>query len=83
MTPPQSILAADSAVFQTGREEGSPKGKRDGVHQFGIPPKGTANFGWVQPFSHHLAPQGMAGFALANGCMSCNQSGEKETWLPS
>ena len=25
---------------------------------------------------HHLAPQGMAGFVLANGSMSSNQSGE-------
>ena len=41
---------------------------------------------WVQHFIHcirrslgeggHLAPQGMAGFVLANGSMSSNQSGE-------
>jgi type I restriction enzyme M protein len=46
--------------------------------QFGIPPKGNANFAWVQHFIHHLAPQGMAGFVLANGSMSSNQSGEGE-----
>ena len=40
------------------------------------PPKGNANFAWVQHFIHHLAPQGMAGFVLANGSMSSNQSGE-------
>ena len=39
-------------------------------------PKGNANFAWVQHFIHHLAPQGMAGFVLANGSMSSNQSGE-------
>ena len=44
--------------------------------QFGTPPKGNANFAWVQHFIHHLAPQGMAGFVLANGSMSSNQSGE-------
>jgi type I restriction enzyme M protein len=44
--------------------------------QFGIPPKGNANFAWVQHFIHHLAPNGMAGFVLANGSMSSNQSGE-------
>ena len=44
--------------------------------QFGMPPKGNANFAWVQHFIHHLAPQGMAGFVLANGSMSSNQSGE-------
>ncbi len=32
------------------------------------PPKGNANFAWVQHFIHHLAPQGM----------SSNQSGEGE-----
>jgi type I restriction enzyme M protein len=46
--------------------------------QFGVPPKGNANFAWVQHFIHHLAPQGMAGFVLANGSMSSNQSGEGE-----
>ena len=44
--------------------------------QFGVPPKGNANFAWVQHFIHHLAPQGMAGFVLANGTISSNQSGE-------
>ena len=44
--------------------------------QFGVPPKGNANFAWVQHFIHHLAPHGMADFVLANGSMSSNQSGE-------
>jgi len=44
--------------------------------QFGVPPKGNANFARVQHFIHHLAPQGMAAFVLANGSMSSNQSGE-------
>ncbi|MFA7303247.1 MAG: class I SAM-dependent DNA methyltransferase, partial [Methanoregula sp.] len=44
--------------------------------KFGIPPNGNANFGWVQHFIHHLAPTGIAGFVLANGSMSGNQSGE-------
>ena len=44
--------------------------------QFGVPPKGNANYAWVQHFIHHLAPRGMAGFVLANGSMSSNQSGE-------
>ena len=43
---------------------------------YGVPPKGNANFAWVQHFVHHLAPGGMAGFVLANGSMSSNQSGE-------
>jgi hypothetical protein len=39
-------------------------------------PRGNANFASVQHFIHHLAPHGMAGFVLANGSMSSNQSGE-------
>lgn len=46
--------------------------------KYGVPPKGNANFAWVQHFIHHLAPTGMAGFVLANGSMSSNQSGEGE-----
>jgi type I restriction enzyme M protein len=50
--------------------------------QYGVPPRGNANFAWVQHFIHHLAPAapgssgGMAGLVLANGSMSSNQSGE-------
>jgi type I restriction enzyme M protein len=45
---------------------------------FGAPPAGNANFAWVQHFIHHLSPTGLAGFVLANGSMSSNQSGEGE-----
>ena len=44
----------------------------------GVPPKGNANFAWVQHIVHHLAPTGAAGFVLANGSMSSAQSGEGE-----
>ncbi|MEG5054936.1 MULTISPECIES: class I SAM-dependent DNA methyltransferase [unclassified Microcoleus] len=46
--------------------------------QHGTPPKGNANYGWVQHIIHHLAPNGIAGFVLANGSMSSTQSGEGE-----
>jgi type I restriction enzyme M protein len=45
---------------------------------YGAPPAGNANFAWVQHFIYHLAPTGIAGFVLANGSMSSNQSGEGE-----
>jgi type I restriction enzyme M protein len=45
---------------------------------YGVPPAGNANYAWVQHFLHHLAPDGTAGFVLANGSMSSNQSGEGE-----
>ena len=44
--------------------------------EYGAPPKGNANFAWVQHIVHHLAPSGAAGFVLANGSMSSNQSRE-------
>ena len=46
--------------------------------QYGAPPAGNANFAWVQHIVRHLAPAGVAGFVLANGSMSSNQSGEGE-----
>jgi len=46
--------------------------------RYGVPPTGNANFAWVQHMVHHLAPAGVAGFVLANGSMSSNQSGEGE-----
>ncbi len=52
--------------------------KDDKRWQYGTPPKGNANFAWVQHIVHHLAPAGVAGFVLANGSMSSNQSGEGE-----
>ena len=50
---------------------------RDDVRwKYGVPPVNNANFAWVQHFIHHLAPNGIAGFVLANGSMSSNTSGE-------
>ena len=52
---------------------------RDDVRwKYGMPPTGNANFAWVQHFIHHLSPTGIAGFVLANGSMSSQQSGEGE-----
>jgi type I restriction enzyme M protein len=52
---------------------------RDDVRwKYGVPPVGNANFAWVQHMIYHLAPNGVAGFVLANGSMSSNQSGEGE-----
>ncbi len=38
--------------------------------KYGIPPSGSANFMWIQHFIHHLAPNGMAGFVMANGALA-------------
>lgn len=52
--------------------------KDDKRWKYGVPPAGNANFAWIQHIIHHLAPTGVAGFVLANGSMSSNQSGEGE-----
>lgn len=50
---------------------------RDDIRwEYGMPPTGNANFAWVQHFIHHLAPNGTAGFVLANGSMASNMAGE-------
>ena len=45
---------------------------------YGTPPVGNANYAWIEHIIGHLAPSGIAGFVLANGSMSSNQSGEGE-----
>jgi hypothetical protein len=50
--------------------------REDKRRKLGVPPVGNANFARVQHIVHHMAPTGYAGFVLANGSMSSNQSGE-------
>jgi type I restriction enzyme M protein len=38
--------------------------------KYGTPPSGNANFMWIQHFISHLAPNGMAGFVMANGALA-------------
>ncbi len=44
--------------------------------KYGLPPKGNANFAWIQHMIHHLGQRGTAGFVLANGSMSSQTGGE-------
>lgn len=41
---------------------------------YGIPPKGNANYAWIQHMIYHLSPNGRMGFVLANGSMSSSQT---------
>lgn len=50
----------------------------DARWQYGTPPKGNANFAWLQHMLYHLAPTGSMALLLANGSMSSNSSGEGE-----
>jgi type I restriction enzyme M protein len=52
--------------------------REDSRWDYGTPPTGNANYAWVMHMIHHLSSQGVAGFVLANGSMSSNQSGEGE-----
>ena len=55
------------------------EGLRDDVRwKFGVPPVRNANYAWIQHMIHHLAPNGVAGFVMANGSMSSQSSGEGE-----
>jgi len=52
--------------------------REDKRWKYGVPPVTNANYAWIQHYIHHLAPNGMAGFVMANGSMSSNTSGEGE-----
>jgi len=58
------------------KEWGQPQLLDDKRWVYGIPPANNANFAWVQHFIHHLSPDGLAGFVLANGSLSSKTSGE-------
>lgn len=46
--------------------------------QYGTPPQGNANFGWMQHMLHHLSSSGSMALLLANGSMSSQTSNEGE-----
>jgi type I restriction enzyme M protein len=50
----------------------------DGRWKYGEPPKGNANYAWIQHFLYHLSPKGQAGFVLAKGALTSKTSGEGE-----
>jgi type I restriction enzyme M protein len=43
----------------------------DGRWQYGVPPTGNANFGWLQHFVYHLAPTGRAGVVWQSSITIC------------
>ncbi|NBH74854.1 type I restriction-modification system subunit M [Rodentibacter pneumotropicus] len=45
---------------------------------YGIPPKGNANFAWLQHMIYHLSPKGKMALLLANGSMSSQTNNEGE-----
>jgi type I restriction enzyme M protein len=52
--------------------------RQDVRWKYGQPPANNANYAWIQHFLHHLSPNGIAGFVMANGSMSTQTSNEGE-----
>jgi len=51
--------------------------RQDGRWQYGTPPRGNANYAWIQHFIYHLHPtHGHAGFVMAKGALTSKSSGE-------
>jgi type I restriction enzyme M protein len=48
----------------------------DARWEYGVPPAGNANYAWIQHFLFHLAPDGRAGFVMANGSLTTVSGGE-------
>src|SRR5699024_5725361 len=44
--------------------------------RYGTPPKGNANFAWLQHMIYHLSPKGKIGMVLDNGSLSSQTGGE-------
>lgn len=55
---------------------GGEKLEEDPRWVYGIPPKGNANFAWLQHMLARLSQRGRAGVVLSNGSMSSQQGGE-------
>ena len=49
---------------------GGDKLKEDARWKYGVPPEGNANYAWIEHIISKLAPDGKAGFVLANGALS-------------
>lgn len=57
---------------------GGDKLEEDKRWRYGTPPKGNANFAWLQHMIYHLSPKGKIGMVLANGSLSSQIGNEGE-----
>lgn len=57
---------------------GGDKLKDDFRWKYGVPPENNANYAWIEHIISKLAPEGTAGFVLANGSMSTSTKAEFE-----
>ena len=68
--PPFNLGEKDKSADKWGRNQllEDPRWTVDGKAL--LPPESNANYAWIQHFLYHLAPNGYAGFVLANGALS-------------
>jgi len=52
--------------------------KNDSRWKYGVPPRGNANYAWIQHFLYHLSENGHAGFVLSKGALTSKSAGEGE-----
>jgi type I restriction enzyme M protein len=55
---------------------GADRVQKDSRWKYGIPDdtaKNGGNYAWIQHYIYHLAPNGRAGFVMANGSLSCSK----------
>lgn len=50
--------------------------REDARWKYGVPPVGNANYAWIKHIISKLAPDGKAGFVLANGALSTSNKEE-------
>ena len=50
--------------------------QEDARWKYGVPPTGNANYAWIEHIISKLAPDGKAGFVLANGALSTSNKEE-------
>ncbi|MEK1358883.1 SAM-dependent DNA methyltransferase [Limosilactobacillus fermentum] len=55
---------------------GGEKLQEDARWKYGVPPEGNANYAWIEHIISKLAPDGKAGFVLANGALSTSKNDE-------
>lgn len=58
------------------KQWGGEKLQEDARWKYGVPPEGNANYAWIEHIISKLAPDGKAGFVLANGALSTSKNEE-------
>lgn len=58
------------------KDWGADKLQEDSRWVYGVPPEGNANYAWIEHMISKLAPDGKAGFVLANGALSTSKKEE-------